>query len=126
MYALERLTPGVADSSPARIELGPAGLLLVSEVRPYHRNQQCAVVALQESTVSSGPGGHCRIWISAEEVWVVDGGSDNGTWVTRDGTVLASGNFRSPVRARAGDIIGVGRVQYRLIEDNAARESNIG
>lgn len=119
MHILERLAPLESITSPKTIPIGARGVVFVSELRPYHRDELAVVVALEDPGVTSGRGGHCRFSVLEGSVWVVDEGSDNGTWVRRENSDFRAGSFRSPTKLHAGDIVCVGRHQFRVTELDA-------
>jgi hypothetical protein len=67
-----------------------------------------ACVCLEDSTVSSGL--HCVLWESNGSLLVADAGSDNGTWIERDGSPFRVGPRSSPTRLWEGDRVRLGRV----------------
>jgi hypothetical protein len=116
-YALEyfgRGRPG--EGLGARIEVTEQGVVFVGEYRPGLHPAGTVVVALNDNTVSSGRGGHCRVWLREGQVVVGDCGSDNGTWIARDGKTMRAGTERSPDVVSPGSEIYVGACRLRLVE----------
>jgi hypothetical protein len=92
-----------------------SGIILTGESRPNQDLAAGEFVALHDTTVSSGPRGHCRIWLEEDRVLICDNGSDNGTWILGAGTPQRVGSFRAPNSLTRGDEIAVGRCRLRLI-----------
>jgi hypothetical protein len=117
-YALEYLGRGrPGEDVGARIEVTEKGVVFVGEHRPGLHPAGTVIVALNDNTVSSGRGGHCRVWLSSNgQVVVGDCGSDNGTWIARDGKTKRVGTEQSPDVVLPGSDIYVGACRLRLVE----------
>lgn len=116
MYALERL-PGEGDlvhDAPDMVPVAPEGTILVGQRRPYHEDAGALVVSLNDSTVTSGRHGHCRLWPAEGSVLIADCGSDNGTWLLDGDAPRAAGTLMAPTRIEVGQIVCVGRSRFRL------------
>lgn len=74
-------------------------------------------LALDDASVTWGvASGHCQIWSEATVARVRDSGSDNGTFIERDGvaTRVAGGQL---AELRPGDVLRIGRVALRVLGD---------
>jgi hypothetical protein len=70
---------------------------------------------LDDATVTWGVGaGHCQVWAELGVVCVRDSGSDNGTFIEREGAVtrVTGGQV---AELREGDVLRVGRVALRAL-----------
>lgn len=105
---------------PLVVPLTAAGVVFVAERRGYHAELSSTVVLLHDGTVTSGPGGHCRLWLADGAVLVTDSGSDNGTWVRRGNLTTLVGGFRHPFTLQRGDVLVMGRHQYLLTDVSSA------
>jgi hypothetical protein len=116
-YALEYLGRGrPGEDLGARIEVTERGVVFVGEYRPGLHPAGTVVVALNDNTVTSGRRGHCRVWLSGGQVVVGDCGSDNGTWIARDGKTKRVGTEQSPDVVLPGSEIYVGACRLRLVQ----------
>jgi len=75
------------------------------------RNSDCDLV-LNDHSVSRR---HCRIFVRRDELWAVDLGSSNGTWL--NGVKL---DEERPLRN--GDLLKLGRLEFQLSETQEQEE----
>lgn len=118
MYMLEYVgsSPlGTMIKPGTRIPITETGLVLVGEVRPSQDAAGASLIALGDSTVSSGRHGHCRIWLRDAEVVIRDCGSDNGTLIDNGRASRLASSVGAPEVVSHGTELSVGRCRFRVI-----------
>ena len=123
MYMLEyvgTIPLGTTIQPGTRIPITAAGLVLVGKARPSQDAAGANLIALGDTTVSSGRYGHCRIWLRSADVVVHDCGSDNGTWIAQGSASRPAGSVGAPEIVGDGTELLIGRCRFRIV---ATREA---
>lgn len=100
----------------ARIAITCVGVVFVGELRASQDASGARLVALGDSTVTSGRYGHCKLSIVDGQVVLYDCGSDNGTWIVHGDTFQRVGSIASPTTIAAGTEIAIGRSRFRVLD----------